>query len=104
MRNGFYGFQARNRGNEKPDTEIAENADRNKDKNKDTKKNTTDAELDEFRQGLDDELLPVDVASTAADPDLAEIVATAQSNVGATPASYSGSSTKTQPSGSIGTN
>lgn len=99
----FYGFQARNRGNEKPDTEIAENADRNKDKNKDTKKNTTDAELDEFRQGLDDELLPVDVASTAADPDLAEIVATAQSNVGATPASYSGSSTKTQPSGSIGT-
>lgn len=99
----FYGFQARNRGNEKPDTEIAENADRNKDKNKDTKKNTTDAELDEFRQGLDDELLPVDVASTAADPDLAEIVATAQSNVGATPASYSGSSTKTQPSGSIDT-
>lgn len=100
----LYGFQARNRGNEKADSEIATDAaEKNKSKNKDTEDKTADTELDKFREGLDDKLLPVDVASTAVDPDLAEIVATAKNNVGTTPARYSGSSTKTQPSGSIGT-
>lgn len=100
----FYGFQARNRGNEKADSEIvADAAEKTKNKNKDTEDKTADTELDKFREGLDDELLPVDVASTTPDPNLAEIVATAKNNVGTTPASYSGSSTKTQPSGSIGT-
>lgn len=100
----FYGFQMRNRiHNDKQQTEITNNE--KDEKEKEDKGDLSDSDLDAFRQGLDEELSPVDVAagSMDEDPNLAEIIATAQSDVGETPASYSGSSTKSQPSGSIGT-
>ena len=64
-----------------------------------------DPELEEFRQTLDGELAPVDVDADSLDedPNLAEIVTTAQRQVGNTPATYTGSHTTRQPSGSIGT-
>lgn len=64
-----------------------------------------DQEINEFRQTLDNELAPIDVDAGSLEeaPNVAEIVTTVRSNVGNTPASYTGSNTTTQPAGSVGT-
>lgn len=98
----FYGFQMRGYVPADKDDTIVAVTDGEKDGEKDTE---LDPELEEFRQTLDDELAPVDVdaGSLDEDPNLAEIVTTAQRQVGNTPANYTGSNTTRQPSGSIGT-
>lgn len=99
----FYSFQLRSRTHEEQDIETSENTHKTDEKN--SVSDDIDQSLNVFRQGLDTELLPIDIAANSldADPDLAEIISTAQESVGETPASYIGSSTNTQPSGSIGT-
>lgn len=98
----FYGFQMRVKL--PTDGDVTQIAATNEEDNaeKDTE---LDPELEKFRQTLDGELAPVDVEADSLDedPNLAEIVTTAQRQVGTTPSSYAGSNTTTQPSGSIGT-
>lgn len=93
----FYGFQMRNHvpvdGNDKVIT-----ATDSKNDGADSK-DVTDAEKSD--ETLDDKLVSAGLEEE--DPNLAEIVTTAQREVGTTPASYAGSNTTRQPSGSIGT-
>lgn len=100
----MYGFQIRNRVNvEESKEEIT--AETQKDKTEDAENVEEDQELTEFRQSLDAELAPVDVAAGSLEeaPNVAEIVSTVRGNIGNTPASYTGSNTTKQPSGSIAT-
>ena len=98
----FYGFQMRGHIPADNDNTIVAATEDEKGGEKDQE---LDPELEEFRQTLDGELAPVDVDADSLDedPNLAEIVTTAQRQVGNTPASYTGSNTTRQPSGSIGT-
>lgn len=95
---GFYGFLAKNSNISQDaitaDADVAEGSDGN------------DVTIEEdFNLISDGDLTPSDVApgSMDEDPNLAEIIATAQQSVGSTPTSYTGSNTTTQPSGAIGT-
>ena len=98
----FYGYQMRGFVPTDNDATIVTATDEKKDGEKTAE---LDPELEEFRQTLDGELAPVDVDADSLDedPNLAEIVTTAQRQVGNTPATYTGSHTTRQPSGSIGT-
>lgn len=98
----FYGYQMRGFVPTDNDDSIVTATDEKKDGEKTAE---LDPELEEFRQTLDGELAPVDVDADSLDedPNLAEIVTTAQRQVGNTPATYTGSHTTRQPSGSIGT-
>lgn len=98
----FYGYQMRGFVPTDNDDTIVTATDEKKDGEKTAE---LDPELEEFRQTLDGELAPVDVDADSLDedPNLAEIVTTAQRQVGNTPATYTGSHTTRQPSGSIGT-
>ncbi len=100
----MYGFQIRNRSidEEVKEEVVAETQTDNSIQEEAVKEDT---ELNEFRQSLDAELSPVDVAAGSLEeaPNVAEIVSTVRSNIGNTPASYTGSNTTKQPSGSIGT-
>lgn len=98
----FYGFHMRN---QLPTDGDATQITATNEEDKVEKDTELDPELEEFRQTLDGELAPVDVEADSLDedPNLAEIVTTAQRQVGSTPSSYTGSNTTTQPSGSIGT-
>ena len=98
----FYGYQMRGFVPTDNDDTIVTATDEKKDGEKTAE---LDPELEEFRQTLDGELAPVDVDADSLDedPNLAEIVTIAQRQVGNTPATYTGSHTTRQPSGSIGT-
>lgn len=98
----FYGYQMRGFVPTDNDDSIVTATDEKKDGEKTAE---LDPELEEFRQTLDGELAPVDVDADSLDedPNLAEIVTTAQRQVGNTPTTYTGSHTTRQPSGSIGT-
>lgn len=98
----FYGYQMRGFVPTDNDATIVTATDEKEDGEKTAE---LDPELEEFRQTLDGELAPVDVDADSLDedPNLAEIVTTAQRQVGNTPATYTGSHTTRQPSGSIGT-
>lgn len=98
----FYGYQMRGFVPTDNDATIVTATDEKKDGEKTAE---LDPELEEFRQTLDGELAPVDVDADSLDedPNLAEIVTIAQRQVGNTPATYTGSHTTRQPSGSIGT-
>ena len=98
----FYGYQMRGFVPTDNDDSIVTATDEKTDGEKTAE---LDPELEEFRQTLDGELAPVDVDADSLDedPNLAEIVTTAQRQVGNTPATYTGSHTTRQPSGSIGT-
>ena len=98
----FYGYHMRGFVPTDNDDTIVTATDEKKDGEKTAE---LDPELEEFRQTLDGELAPVDVDADSLDedPNLAEIVTTAQRQVGNTPATYTGSHTTRQPSGSIGT-
>ena len=98
----FYGYQMRGFVPTDNDDSIVTATDEKKDGEKTAE---LDPELEEFRQTLDGELAPVDVDADSLDedPNLAEIVTIAQRQVGNTPATYTGSHTTRQPSGSIGT-
>ena len=98
----FYGYHMRGFVPTENDATIVTATDEKKDGEKTAE---LDPELEEFRQTLDGELAPVDVDADSLDedPNLAEIVTTAQRQVGNTPATYTGSHTTRQPSGSIGT-
>ena len=100
----MYGFQIRNRNIvEEGKKEVV--AETQPDNSKHEEAVKEDTELNEFRQSLDAELSPVDVAAGSLEeaPNVAEIVSTVRGNIGNTPASYTGSNTTKQPSGSIGT-
>lgn len=98
----FYGYHMRGFVPTDNDDTIVTATDEKKDGEKTAE---LDPELEEFRQTLDGELAPVDVDADSLDedPNLAEIVTIAQRQVGNTPATYTGSHTTRQPSGSIGT-
>ena len=98
----FYGYQMRGFVPTDNDDSIVTATDEKTDGEKTAE---LDPELEEFRQTLDGELAPVDVDADSLDedPNLAEIVTTAQRQVGNTPATYTGSHTTRQPSDSIGT-
>ena len=98
----FYGYQMRGFVPTDNDDSIVTATDEKTDGEKTAE---LDPELEEFRQTLDGELAPVDVDADSLDedPNLAEIVTIAQRQVGNTPATYTGSHTTRQPSGSIGT-
>lgn len=100
----FYSFQIRSSHHEDLEN-VAQKNEENINEDKQEESEPIDFELNAFRQGLDEELSPVDVKANSLkeDPNLSEIIETAQNNIGATTATYPGSSTKTQPSGSIGT-
>ena len=100
----MYGFQIRNRVNvEEGEEEVM--AETHKDNTEDSENIENDQALNEFRQSLDAELAPIDVAADSLEeaPNVAEIVSTVRSNIGNTPMSYTGSNTTKQPSGSIAT-
>lgn len=98
----FYSFQMRNHQEDLQNIvlENKENADENK-----QELSIDCLVLNTFRQGLDEELSPIDVKADSMDedPNLAEIIEIAQNNTGATTDTYPGSNTTTQPYGSIGT-
>lgn len=98
----FYGYHMRGFVPTDNDDTIVTATDEKKDGEKTAE---LDPELEEFRQTLDGELAPVDVDADSLDedPNLAEIVTIAQRQVGNIPATYTGSHTTRQPSGSIGT-
>ena len=100
----MYGFQIRNRNivEEGKEEVVAETQ---PDNSKHEEAVKEDTELNDFRQSLDAELSPVDVAAGSLEeaPNVAEIVSTVRGNIGNTPTSYTGSNTTKQPSGSIGT-
>lgn len=100
----FFGLQMRNQMLAGEQDSIAAVTDTDKTVENEEENLELDPELEKFRQALDDELSPIDVEADSMDedPNLAEIVTTAQRNVGVTPTSYTGSNTTTQPSGSIG--
>lgn len=100
----FYGFHVRNEAFPDKNEKVAVITDE-KEKESDEMSVESDPELEEFRKTLDKELAPVDAGADSLpnSPNLAEIMTTAQREVGATPLSYTGSNTTTQPSGAIGT-
>lgn len=110
----FYSFQVRS----KAPLDVAQNAITTKDKDADNKtdenetkqKTEQDSTSDdlfmaEFRKKLGDELAPIDIKADSLEPlpNMAEIIETVQQNTGRTTATYPGSNTTQQPTGSIAT-
>ena len=106
----FYSFQMRNSSQDDQEdmqNMVSENEEKEEDTTDDNQELPEDYDmaLNDIYQGLDDELSPIDVEADSMDedPNLAEIIETAQSSIGETTATYPGSNTTTQPSGAIGT-
>ena len=103
----FYSFQMRNHQEDLQEdlqNVVSEN-EGNTDADKQEFPEESSMALNIFRQGLDEELSPIDIEADSMDedPNLAEIIEIAQNNIGETTATYPGSNTTIQPSGSIGT-